>query len=106
MADDLDPAATEAFPLEEANDWIARWRKIGGGFWARPDNDAGGVEIQLARKAIGNAECDDIYAEDARLLQTEILSAPRLKAAVMTLVTKAHMGASAALAQTPPAGSA
>jgi hypothetical protein len=103
---DFDPAATEAFPLEQASDWIARWHKIGGGFWARPDKEAGGFEIQLARNAIANAECDDIYANDAERLQTEILSAPRLKAAVMTLVSQAHQRAAKDLATTAPAGNA
>jgi hypothetical protein len=97
---DFDPAATAAFPLQEATDWIGRWKDAGGGFFCKANHDTGEVQVQLAFQ--GESE---IMPPDATALQTELLINPALKGAVTTLVVQAWSKASAVAAM-PPAGSA
>lgn len=95
---DFDPAAAPAFPLEEATDWIGRWKDAGGGFFCRAGE--GQVQVQLAWQ--GESE---IMPPDAQALQTELLVHPRLKSAVTTLVANSWAKARVLSAQ-PPAGNA
>lgn len=97
---DFDPAATAAFPLEAATDWIGRWKDAGGGFFCKANHSTGEVQVQLAFQ--GESE---IMPPDATALQTELLIDPRLKTAVTTLVVNSWAKASA-VANMPPAGSA
>lgn len=90
-------AIPDAFPLEEARDWIGRWKAAGGGFFCRAAEDQ--VQVQLAFQSES-----DIMPPAAVALQTELLTAPRLKSAVTTLVADAW--SKAQIAAGPPAGHA
>lgn len=76
---DIDPATLPNFPLEDATDWIGRWKEAGGGFFCRAQDDQ--VQVQLAWQ--GDSE---IMPAAAQSLQTELLITPALKSAVTTLV--------------------
>lgn len=92
-----DFAISPAFPLEEARDWIGRWKDAGGGFFCRAE--AGEVQVQLAFQG-----ASEIMPQEAVDLQTELLTAPRLKSAVTSLVADAW--AKANIAAGTPAGHA
>lgn len=91
---DFDPANNENFPLEEAANWIARWKAAGGGFFCREEAD--GVTVQLAARRSCRTECD--------VIANELLGQPRLKMAVSMLVR--NQWEKSLLANVPPAGSA
>lgn len=96
---DNEAALKDAFPLVEATDWIGRWKDAGGGFFCKPDEASGQVQVQLAFQHEG-----EIMPEEGVELQTELLIDPRLKSAVTTLVASAWE--KARLAAQPPAGHA
>jgi len=66
------------------HDWIARWKTKGGGFYCK--ESAEGVMVQLASQQTNTATAVDIYRADLERLQTELVSNPRLKMAVSSLV--------------------
>lgn len=84
--DNEDLAHNEAFPLEAANDFLARWKAAGGGFYFHPQPD-GAVMVQLAGQLAEDGTDPNGPARDA--LQTELLADPRLKGAVTTLAAQA-----------------
>jgi len=84
--DNEDLAHNEAFPLEAATDFIARWKAVGGGFYFHPQPD-GAVMVQLAGQLAEDGTDPNGPARDA--LQTELLADPRLKGAVTTLAAQA-----------------
>ena len=96
----FDPASAPGFPLQEATDWIGRWKDAGGGFFCRADEGTGEVQVQLAFQHEGATMPPEGVA-----LQTELLINPTLKSAVTTLVVNAWAKASA-VANMPPAGNA
>lgn len=89
--DNQDLAANEDFPLEEASDFIARWKAAGGGFIFHPQPD-GSVMVQLAGQLAEDGT--DPQGPERDALQTELLADPRLKGAVTTLATQAWHRAS------------
>lgn len=103
--DNEDLAHNEAFPLEEANDFLARWKAVGGGFYFHPQPD-GSVMVQLAGALAEDGTDPNGAARDT--LQAELLADPRLKGAVTTLAAQAWHRAqqSARLAGMEPLGNA
>ena len=98
----FDFAGTAGFPLADVNDWIARWKAVGGGFWCRQNGE--GVEVQLARQ-VPSPDPDEITA---MVLQEELLAQPFLKGAVTSFIADAWAKAKIAesLANMTPAGNA
>lgn len=103
--DNEDLARNNAFPLEEATDFIGRWKAVGGGFYFHPQED-GSVMVQLAGQLAYDGTDPDGPSREA--LQAELLSEPRLKSAVTTLAAQAWHRASLArhLANMEPEGHA
>lgn len=103
--DNEDLAHNEAFPLEQATDFIARWKAVGGGFYFHPQPD-GSVMVQLAGQLAEDGTDPSGPARDT--LQAELLADPRLKGAVTTLAAQAWHRASMAnqLANMEPEGHA
>lgn len=94
------PTYSPLFPLKEANDWIARWRKAEGGFFCHPQPD-GSVMVQLAFKHGQGAEAIEDALDMIQPLQDELFANPDLKSAVCTLIADAWN-----MARRPAAGSA
>lgn len=103
--DNEDLAHNEAFPLEEATDFIGRWKAVGGGFYFHPQPD-GSVMVQLAGQLADDGS--DPHSEARDKLQTELLADHRLKSAVTTLAAQAWNRAcqAAQLANMEPQGNA
>ena len=82
------PTYTEAFPLKEANEWIAAWKAADGGFYCHPQPD-GSVMVQLAYQHEQDAEAIEEAIDRIQPLQDRLLRDPTLKSAVCTLIADA-----------------
>ena len=82
-----DIANNPNFPLQEAADWIHRWRTIGGGFYVRETE--GEVTVQLARQTIERDGNPDAFEAECSAMEAQILADPRMKMAVMVLARDA-----------------
>lgn len=93
----MTPEALPAgFPLEEAKDWIGKWKRAGGGFFCHPNAETGEVMVQLASQGDLLHTPEEAEKRNANILdlQNELLANPTLKSAITTLVADAWTRAS------------
>lgn len=84
-------ALPAGFPLEEAKDWIGKWKRAGGGFFCHPNAETGEVMVQLASQGDLLDTEEQAANRNRRIndLQNELLANPELKSAITTLVADA-----------------